>query len=63
MSAPTVLLSIPSVTLLHIPSPGLEPVTLATGELSLTELPGQNGAAKVLALSGKLQLSADRARQ
>ena len=56
MSAPTVLLSIPSVKLLHIPAPGQEPITLASGELSLTELPsesGQTGGLKALALSGR----------
>jgi hypothetical protein len=58
MSAPVVLLSIPSVRLVHIPSPGQE-ITLASGELSLTELPtevGHGNALKALALSGEQRI-------
>lgn len=47
-SSTSALVTIPDVTLLHIPAPGQEPVTLAKGELTLTALPDQ-----VLALSGE----------
>jgi hypothetical protein len=54
MSAQLPLIVVPSVTLLHVPAPGVEPITLAQGDLSLTELPldtAGNGV-KTLALSG-----------
>jgi hypothetical protein len=65
MSAPVVLLSIPSVRLVHIPSPGQE-ITLASGELSLTELPtepGHGNTLKALALSGKQRIEVHDSRQ
>lgn len=45
-SAP--LITIPNVTLLHVPAPNVAPVTLAQGELSLAVLEGQEKPTLVL---------------